>query len=63
MCPSNGPAEEGDGTGRGEVGLDSEKMSNLVDREPKGWQRHQPKQQEADKLLRSDPCSRRNSIW
>lgn len=61
--PDDGPDEESNARGRYEVSLDGEQVTNLVDREPDGRQREEPKKEEGRKGLRGRARACRQAVW
>lgn len=57
------PDEECDGRDGDEVGLDGEKMADLVNREPESWQADQPEEEEADPVGRRRARVSRERVW
>jgi hypothetical protein len=50
MGSDNGPDEEGNACCGDDVGLDREQVTNLVNREPDGWEGAKPEDEERDEI-------------
>jgi len=62
MSAANGPSEEGEARNRHKVGLDSEEMADLVDREPDGRQREEPEQKKGHVVSGVRARARRHGV-
>lgn len=52
LCANDSPDKEGDTSSGHKVGFDRKQMADLLDGEPDGWQRPQPKEEEGYELDR-----------
>ena len=59
----NGPDEERDTCYWNKVRLYREKVANLVDWKPNGWQAAQPEKKEAEKVSAGGPRALRQVVW